>query len=131
MLMDNFSLDVTGRDEPGLRLALELAFLGHGGRAMAWCWREDVYKNQARLVFGHDYCEGKDGWQPFPAPLDVVGAADMAMRWLENADHGREPDHDGDNVRGWRVAVGAWGHVEPYGYGAFASVFPAWAMLGK
>lgn len=67
----------------------------------------------------------------FPFEMDAAGVADFASRWLNgSADYGREPDHDGDNGRGWTVYNEAWGHVDSQ-YQAFIAVTPTWAMYGK
>jgi len=41
----------------------------------------------------------------------ALGAADFAHHWLDEADYGNEPDHDGHNTKGWTVFNQHWGHV--------------------
>lgn len=65
-----------------------------------------------------------------PFTLDAVGIADFAARWLAEVDYGKQPDHDGDNGRGWRVYVEGWGHIDSH-WGAIVAVAPRWAMYGK
>lgn len=49
---------------------------------------------------------------------------------IAHADYGRQPDHDGDNEKGWRLYNETWGMVGG-DHSAFAAVEPAWAMYGK
>lgn len=66
-----------------------------------------------------------------PFPLGVDAAVDFLWAWMENADFGKEPDHDGDNGKGFIVTTGDfWGHVEGSHY-AFLGVYPDWQMYGK
>jgi hypothetical protein len=65
-----------------------------------------------------------------PFTLDAAGAADFAARWLAEADYGKQPDHDGDNGRGWRLYNESWGHVDGH-FSAIIAVAPNWAMYGK
>lgn len=67
---------------------------------------------------------------PLPYPLDFKGALHFIEGWLANADYGRQPDHDGDDGRGFRLFTDGWGHVVGHHY-AIVGVQPAWAMYGK
>lgn len=67
---------------------------------------------------------------PFPVALSEEEFADMAHKWLSLVDYGPQPDHDGDNDKGWRIYNEAWGHVHDE-WQAFVAVEPAWAMYGK
>lgn len=65
-----------------------------------------------------------------PFPLDLNTSISFAWHWLTtSADYGNEPDHDGDNGKGWRVYNENWGRVGSF-YG-FVAIKPAWAMYGK
>lgn len=68
--------------------------------------------------------------QPLPFALDGPGMFEFVRSFLKTADYGRQPDHDGDNGKGWRVFVEGWGHVADSQSVVFA-VQPAWAMYGK
>ena len=77
------------------------------------------------------YAHGIDAAFALPSgPMTLEQAADFAVGWLEHADYGREPDHGGDNGKGWRLYCEDWGHVDHDHY-AFAAVQPVWAMYGK
>lgn len=68
---------------------------------------------------------------PLPFPLDVDAAISFLSNWLETATYPTEPDHDGDNGKGFTVSTGNfWGHVEGMHY-AFLMVTPTWQMYGK
>src|SRR5690349_24893058 len=43
--------------------------------------------------------------------------------WLAEADYGPQPDHDGDNSKGWRIYNEAWGHVDNL-WGAIVAIQP-------
>jgi hypothetical protein len=59
--------------------------------------------------------------------IDMVAATVTA--WLASADFGKQPDHDGDNEKGWHLYNESWGHVDgPY---AVFAVEPSWQMYGK
>lgn len=45
---------------------------------------------------------------PFPVPLSMEAVAPMIMEWLKTADYGKEPDHDGDNGKGWYCYNETW-----------------------
>ena len=68
---------------------------------------------------------------PLPFPLAVDAAVNFLWDWLETADFGQEPDHDGSNGKGFIVTTGDfWGHVEGSRY-AFIGVYADWQMYGK
>lgn len=59
-----------------------------------------------------------------PFPMTMQDAAVFTAGWLEYAEYGKEPDHDGHNQKGWRVYTGAT-------YGSIMAVQPVWALYGK
>lgn len=68
---------------------------------------------------------------PLPFPLTCEAAIDFLWAWLATAKYPKEPDHDGDNSKGFIVSTGDfWGHVEGSHY-AFLAVYPDWQMYGK
>lgn len=96
-------------------------------------WKYGKEPKPLRLVFYDNRyvttIEGNDQIA-LPFKLDAEGAADFARRWLAEADYGKQPDHDGDNGRGWRLYVEGWGHVDGH-RNAIIAISPAWAMYGK
>lgn len=68
---------------------------------------------------------------PLPYPLTAEAAIDFLWAWLQTAEYGQEPDHDGSNGQGFLVTTGDfWGRVEGCDY-AFVGVYPRWQMYGK
>lgn len=68
---------------------------------------------------------------PFPAPMELDFAATMAYEWLKTAKYPSEPDHDGDNGRGWRLYKEDWGRISKYGHGSVCAIEPMWIEYGK
>lgn len=62
--------------------------------------------------------------------MTPADATAFAKGWLRDVDMGREPDHDGDNGRGFRVFTEAWGKVAGHTY-AICAIEPVWACYGK
>lgn len=137
--MDNFRLDITCEGRERLMQAMALAFHDRGGGgAVGYVVKGEVPAPGAltdwsgrpksrRLVF---FWTLSPDAQALPFKLDAEGAADFAWRWLQQEDFGGQPDHDGDNGRGWRLYNEAWGHVDSDNR-AFVAICPAWAMYGK
>lgn len=121
--MDNFRFDLIS--EGDLVKPMEIAFRRPTQRAEGYL----VHADKGLVFFG--YLGGApEGLVKLPFKLDHVGAADFAKRWLAEQDYGREPDHDGDNGKGWRLYNEDWGFVGGW-HGSFIAVKPAWAMYGK
>lgn len=68
--------------------------------------------------------------QPLPYPMTAEVAIPFAWSWLEQADYGQQPDHDGSNGKGWTLHRDGWGHVAGSFY-AIVGIKPTWAMYGK
>jgi hypothetical protein len=126
--MDNFHFDMTCQGRETLSAAMRLAFSQHS-KATHYAIREADDKKPRRIVFFWAESVAK-GAAPFPFKMDAEGCADFAWRWLSEVDFGSEPDHDGDNGKGWRVYNEGWGHVDGEWAGIIA-VAPEWAMYGK
>ena len=95
-----------------------------------WKLRNSIEAAPKRLVFYWASNTHNKDVVELPFKLDSEGATDFALRWLNELDYGKEPDHDGDNSKGWRVYCEGWGQVDGE-WGAFLAVAPAWAMYGK
>jgi hypothetical protein len=66
-----------------------------------------------------------------PFEFDKTMSARHIVQWLAKANYGPEPDHDGDNQKGFRLFTGDfWGHIAGYRR-AICGVQPVWAMYGK
>lgn len=66
----------------------------------------------------------------FPAQMNATQAEPFILAWLGEAAYGREPDHDGDNSKGFRIYNEDWGHAAGH-WEAFMSVEPIWLLHGK
>lgn len=118
--MDNFAFDMTSEGDEALKTALSL-FRPPGGKVTGYS------TDGKRLVF---FWSDSQTATKLPFPMTLSQAADFASGWLQHADYGGQPDHDGDNGKGWRLYCENWGQIgrDPY---AFAAIEPAWAMYGK
>jgi hypothetical protein len=128
-MMDNFHIDLTAEGEETLLQVFEIAFRHNaaGGKA------EGTFETKNRdgvpaLVF----CWGSEDERvvKLPSPIGFELATQIALNWLESAKWSEEPEHDGDNARGFHVYVEDWGHVDGNPY-AIVAVAPEWAMYGK
>lgn len=149
--MDNRTIDVVSEGDHGIALAMQLIWKrAPGGKATHYII--DKYESVTKYYCGDgvktthhstDMVKGPKGvltliflWSaegdstPLPFPLDLEGATQFAKHWLEVADYGPQPDHDGDNRKGWRIFTEEWGHVAYYHF-AIVGIQPAWAMYGK
>lgn len=131
MNMDNFELKVTGEDREEFDLAFQIAFLSQNS---ATGWTVSPIKG---LIFHWCRPDHSNKVNIFPTPLDWKRAADIAWDWLNKMDRDefikyadREPDHDGDNGRGYSIYNESWGHID-HDWSGFVAVVPRWAMHGK
>jgi hypothetical protein len=135
--MNNFNVDITSQGDIGPALAL--AFSKRGAamgfsvqevdrKADVTSWTPTLSREQ-RLVFFWAEPQRKEGFRPL-AKFGFATAADLAKTWLDQVDYGPEPDHDGSNLKGWRIYNEIWGHVGGERT-AIVAVTPRWAMLGK
>jgi hypothetical protein len=131
--MDNFFLDIIS--DSYLKEALTIGFKGAPGKK-ATHFRLDppsgegaARRTRTRLVLGWHEFKGSQAL-PFPLQIEDDSAYNFIKAWLEDQNYGSQPDHDGDNGRGWRVYNESWGHVDHDPY-AFLAIEPAWAMYGK
>lgn len=149
--MDNFQIDITS--EGPLLPALKLAFGSHSkfvgyavrdaSEGKRYCMENgseeekkygyllkwSVNPKPRRLVLFWANSD-RDDYVKLPFTMNADLAAGWCEAWLEQQDYGKEPDHDGDNGRGWRIYNEGWGHVDGE-WQAFLAVTPSWAMYGK
>ena len=124
--MDNFSFDIT--TDGNLQGWLDCCMVQYH-KAVGWSSHNDE-KGQRLVFYWVAPPDRVDGYHPLPSPADSGQICAIAKAWLESVDRGRQPDHDGDNGRGFRLYNEAWGHVDEH-YQAFLALSPAWAMYGK
>ncbi len=132
--MDNFRIDITSEGRDKLLQALNLC---QHNKVVAYGveW-SPTRRGVQRLVLFHTVVtpgeRGLDGLNITPTlfPLTLEQMGELAFGWLAQCDYGEEPDHDGENHKGWRLYNEAWGHVRS-DWRAFVAIEPAWAMYGK
>jgi hypothetical protein len=118
--VDNLRVDVTSEGRELLALVLALF-----GRRHA-----EGYKLDGKRFVLYWSLTSTAAVTPFPFKMTIPQLADFVLGWLSEADYGPEPDHDGDNGKGWRCYNEGWGHIGGE-WQAFAAVEPVWAMYGK
>lgn len=150
--MDNRTIDVTSEGCEGLELALRLIWpSAPGGKAthfkrMRLKRRTQYFPKPNSEEIGSHYTqsiEAEDGtptlvllWHEengaseLPYPMTLEDVVPFVEGWLKAANYGTQPDHDGDNGKGWRVFTEGWGHVADHRY-AIVGIQPVWAMYGK
>ena len=137
---DNFSFDMTGVP---LELGLQVAFSDHK-TAVGWAdWpRQEVLPHDTRitprlvLFWAHpkSRIEQWNGdaveYNKFPTALSWEECLPLVKQWLKSCEYGQQPDHDGDNGKGWRVYNESWTQVGDR-WEAFVAIEPEWIWYGK
>ena len=125
-MSDNFHIDVSSECRASFDKCMEL--LWHkvpGGFASHYTVRK-IEGVETLILLWHEEQDAK----PLPFKLSLEAAKSFGWNWLEQSAYGGQPDHDGDNGRGFRVFNEDWGHVSGMHY-AFAGIQPCWMMYGK
>lgn len=123
-MADNFHFDITGAP---LFDCLNIAFLGSPSRKASH-WIIESRENELPVLI-LSWREGKNTVQ-FPSPMNAEDCEPFITAWLRSIDYGSEPDHDGDNSKGWRVYNEMWGRINNSTY-SFVAIEPVWLMHGK
>lgn len=121
-MSDNKILKVTGESLDRLKIVLSMSdqYRVHG---------YTIDKDNKRMVL---FWVAHPSATMFPTPMSLDTAASMIYDWIQNgAEFGKQPDHDGDNEKGWYAYTEGWGRIEDYGYQAFLAIEPRWMMYGK
>lgn len=121
--MDNFRVDITSEGKESLKTALGLFRRKVTGYSIG----EGSVAPRKRLVL---YWGPSEAATPLPVALSLEQAADLAVAWLEAADYGAKPQHEGSNGKGFRLYCEAWGQIDGDSF-AFAALEPVWAIYGK
>ena len=136
--MDNFHIDVTARSRQDFDRAIDIALGGGGGEK----WPRNrtathfvITPKYGMVLFGYEptgYTHMDNvAIQPMPYPMSGDGLKSFVWGWLESAEiNERALDHDGSNVRAYRVYNEDWGKVGSIP-GTFVAVKPTWGWLGK
>lgn len=131
--MDNFGVHVTARDPESFRAAFRLAFYPPGDKVTHFIVQPIVQENwgikksvPALVLCWHEDRE----LTALPYAMDCETALTFAEGWLKQQPYPPEPDHDGDNAKGFQLTTGDfWGHIGTH-YSTLA-VLPCWSLLGK
>ena len=126
--MDNKRLDIITEGRANFALAMRLA-CGNHRKTVAYLSGKYLLADTLMLFWTlpkpniHGACQ-------LPHEMTCDEATEFAWGWLQHADYGEEPDHDGSNGKGFRVFNEAWGHVNNR-YEIFCAIQSLWAMYGK
>ncbi len=97
------------------------------------CTTGRLSAESAMILYWHEpekWTEWPDACS-LPFPLSAEATIPFLWNYLQTADYPPEPDHDGDNGKGFLLTTGnGWGHVEGSHYSIFM-VKPEWQMYGK
>jgi len=130
-MSSNFLIDISSEGEKRLQQAFHLRMEPDGRYASQKADTAIGYVIDPELGMVFFQWKPSGEFAPFPFKMDADGCAAFAFRWLAEAEYPREPDHDGDNHKGWRFYNEAWGHVGHYRSEALIAVKPEWQMYGK
>lgn len=117
---DSPIFDVGGRGDEFLRDALVMGCraTGHAGTEKHPPIVAYSADHERFVLYWHD----DDRAAPLPARMQPEQMVPMISAWLSGtADYGTQPDHDGDNGKGWRVFTGSWGKVKTVDAGPYVS----------
>ena len=123
--MDNFKIDIIWEGQARFREILGMVLGKHNSKSKKF----EYYEIDEKLGLILYWTESKNAIK-LPYPMDAKALVDFAWNWLQSADYGREPDHDGDNGKGWRIYTEGWGQVKS-DWATICAIEPIWAMYGK
>ena len=86
--------------------------------------------HNTRLILFKFEAKNFPGYTALLYPMTVDLAAAFLWGFLGTTAYPPEPNHDGENVKGWRVYNEDWTHVAGRWEASFA-VEPVWMMAGK
>lgn len=127
--MDNRSIDVIAEGDEGIEYAVKLITHQKHYKLIATHYKITILNNITTLIL---YRFNDDNAQTLSLPfeLDTENMITFIRQWLNKVEYPGQPDHDGDNAKGWRIFTDAWGHVD-HSYCAIIGIQPKWAMYGK
>lgn len=126
-MYDNQHIDISGEGVESLSAALRIFLPSNTGTNLIEGFAVDP---EFGLILFWTAPHGCPEFTKFPSPLTADDLSRIVMAWLESADYGAEPDHDGSNEKGWRVYNDGWAQVAQR-WEAKLAVQPKWMMAGK
>lgn len=118
--MDNRRIEVKSVSEEDFKFAMILAFSKYDRAKQNVKW----FKTDLGKLLLYDYQH--DGAKDLPYPMGIYEATAFAWGWIKaNSPVDKQPDHDGDNSKGFHLIADSWldNHL--------VSVESIWAMYGK
>ncbi len=122
MRFDNAEFNVVGDRDGDFASTMRLVFQLEGyfsdkPRAKAY----KVENNVLSILWSTDEVSVK-----FPTCLGVEEVIPIALAWLREAKYDAQPDHDGDNKKGWHIFQSRSNF-----YTIICSIEPRWTTYGK
>ena len=102
---NNFRFLLTSLGKEHFKTIMQLAFANcPGNSADSYCI-SDKYGLVLSWLDAEGLTKLDDGTvlSRLPFPLDAEGAIEFVWSWLQTANYGEEPDHDGSNRQGFTV----------------------------
>ena len=145
--MDNFNMQLTAETQESLRNAINIAFAHNTpGKTVKSYYVTQLQEKSYEFVKLPDamLCAPvlvlrwtdagayKDDNRPqvLPFNMDAEATTMFVWKWLGQCEYPSEPDHDGDNKKGWFIYADYWGNVANDHY-TICAIAPVWAMYGK
>lgn len=135
--MDNKLLNVNGKGEDLLAMALKFAFNQDGYREST-CSSWEQSKTHGLILYAYHSDSSDRPINDFPSKLTADQCLPIIQSWLsgefaetvELSPWCDDCDHDGHNGKGWQVYLEDWGHVDNQ-WGVICAVKPAFMWYGK
>lgn len=122
--MDNFTVSIESEGRAHFERALSF-FFDHVPGSKVLGYR--VSEKKGLILY---WSRPKGIFAEFPYEMNLGDAVNFAWGWIEKVAYPPQPDHDGDNGKGFVIYNEDWGHVDGE-WEAFVAIAPVWAMYGK
>lgn len=126
--MDNFYVHIVSEGESNFKAAMRIIFQSQTAKYYG------VNAENSRMILywvdPKDCGKEKYNILPLAYEMNADEAIPFVWGWLQHATYSRQPDHDGDNGKGFVVKNESWGHAGGIWQG-FAEIHTGWAMYGK
>lgn len=136
MAGDNFQVSVAGDSYEQFSMAIDLIWNEQPYRKAYHYYINDEHvpsHSRIVLIWTEDVSIPHSRYkiQSLPYPLDKVAGKAFLWNWLQQARYPEQPDHDGDNEKGFYISNGDfWGHVDGR-WDTILEVLTDWQMYGK
>lgn len=127
IMSDNFSLKVCSAGKDHFDMSLKMCFSNSPGSKAKYYSVNEKFG----MILYWSKPEEEQNSQPLPYEMDLNASGDFVWNWLKNTKYPKQPDHDGDNSKGFFITNGdGWGHVNGSFY-SIVAVQPEYMMHGK